>query len=81
VLLSNHTRDIRWRSLSERESINVIDPLPYIGADTIIARDIDKIITFASPRNSTAQLSIIRPDRSGSLHPSISIEVDEQSVG
>jgi hypothetical protein len=67
ALLSNHTLDIRWRSLSvsakrrrcqrgasalaERESFNVIDPLPYIGADTVIARNMDDIITFTSPRN------------------------------
>jgi hypothetical protein len=64
ALLFNHTPYIRWRSLSERESFDVIDPLPYIGADTVIARDMDDIITFASPRNQTAQISVVRPDRS-----------------
>ena len=43
ALLSNHTPDIR--------AFDVIDPQPYIGADTVIAREMDDIITFASPRN------------------------------
>jgi ketosteroid isomerase-like protein len=43
ALLSNYTPDIR--------AFNFIDPQPYIGADTVIAREMDDIITFASPRN------------------------------
>ena len=38
ALLSNHTPDIHWRSRSERESFDVIDPLQYIGADTVRER-------------------------------------------
>ena len=56
ALLFNHTPDIR--------AFDVIDPLPYIGADTVIARDMDDMITFASPRNQIEQLSAVRPDRS-----------------
>jgi hypothetical protein len=51
ALLSNHTSDIK--------AFDVIDPLPYIGADTVIAREMDDIITFASPRNQTAQPSVV----------------------
>jgi hypothetical protein len=47
TLLSNHTPAIRWRSLSERELCDVIDPEQYTGADTVIAREMDEIITFA----------------------------------
>ncbi len=43
ALLSNNTPDIR--------AFDLIDPQPYIGADTVIAREMDDIITFASPRN------------------------------
>lgn len=50
TLLSERTPDIL--------AFDAIDPLPYIGADTVIARDMDDIITFASPRNSTAQIII-----------------------
>ena len=39
ALLFNHTPDIR--------AFDVIDPQPCIGADTVIARDMDDIITFA----------------------------------
>ncbi len=48
-----------------------------------VAMDRDEIITFASPANPTAQLSVIRPDESGAPHPSVSIEVadvDEMHV-
>lgn len=39
--------------------------------------DMDEIITFASPSNPTVQLSVVRPDHSGTLHPSVSIEVTD----
>ena len=47
ALLSNHKPDIRL--------FDDIDPLQYMGADTVIAREMDDIITFASPRKQTAQ--------------------------
>jgi hypothetical protein len=67
ALLSDRPRDIHWHSLSlsakrrlrvggasalaERESFDEIARQQYIGADTVIAREMDEIITFASPRN------------------------------
>jgi hypothetical protein len=45
ALLSDYPRDIRWHSLSD------INPQQYIGAEMVIAREMDDIITFASPCN------------------------------
>jgi catechol 2,3-dioxygenase-like lactoylglutathione lyase family enzyme len=42
-----------------------------------IAMDMDEIITFASPSNPTAQLSVVRSDKSGAPHPSVSLEVTD----
>ena len=53
ALLSDRTSDI--------QSMTSIDRQQYIGADTVIAREMDDIITFASPRNQTEQLSVVCP--------------------
>src|SRR2546428_10863231 len=39
-----------------------------------VGMDVGWIITFVSPTNQTAQISILRSDQSG-IHPNISIEV------
>ncbi|TMI77042.1 MAG: glyoxalase [Bacillati bacterium ANGP1] len=39
-----------------------------------VGMDLGWIITFVSPTNQTAQISILRSDQSG-IHPNISIEV------
>ncbi len=44
AFLPEHTPDIL--------AFDVIAPPPYIGADLAIARDMDNIITFASPRKT-----------------------------
>jgi hypothetical protein len=51
ALLSNHTPDILSILQGRGYANDVIDSQPYIGADTVIAREMDDIITFASPRN------------------------------
>jgi predicted enzyme related to lactoylglutathione lyase len=35
------------------------------------------IVTFAAPDNPTAQISVLREDASASVHPDVSIEVDD----
>jgi predicted enzyme related to lactoylglutathione lyase len=35
------------------------------------------IVTFAAPDNPTAQISVVREDASASVHPDVSIEVDD----
>ncbi len=37
--------------------------------------DSEWIMTFASPTNSTAQLSVMKEDATATVHPDISIEV------
>lgn len=44
-----------------------------------VAMDMDWIITFVSPTNPTAQISLISRDPSG-IHPNISIEVNDVDV-
>jgi hypothetical protein len=51
ALLSNHTPDIRAFDVIVGVASPLENPQPYIGADTVIAREMDDIITFASPRN------------------------------
>jgi catechol 2,3-dioxygenase-like lactoylglutathione lyase family enzyme len=40
-----------------------------------VAMDMGWIITFASPANATAQISVVRPDESGAPHPDFTVEV------
>ncbi len=40
-----------------------------------VAMDMGWIVTFASPTNPTAQVSIIREDASAAVHPHLSVEV------
>jgi|SRR5699024_6667873 len=42
-----------------------------------VAMDMDWIITFASENNSTAQISVIKPEVTDAPHPDISIEVED----
>ena len=42
-----------------------------------VGMDMDWIVTFVSPSNPTAQLSLIRDDASAHMHPDASIEVDD----
>jgi catechol 2,3-dioxygenase-like lactoylglutathione lyase family enzyme len=42
-----------------------------------VVMDLDWIVTFAAPRNPTAQVSVMRCDASASLHPDASIEVGD----
>ena len=41
-----------------------------------VAMDLGWIMTFASPSNPTAQISIVRNDPSG-IHPDLSVEVED----
>jgi len=41
-----------------------------------IAMDMGWVITFVSPTNPTAQITVIRDDHSANVHPQMSIEVD-----
>jgi catechol 2,3-dioxygenase-like lactoylglutathione lyase family enzyme len=45
----------------------------FLGMD--MAMKMDQIITFVSPNNPTAQLSVIRNEKPETPHPNISIEV------
>ena len=45
----------------------------FLGLEVVMERD--DIVTFASPTNSTAQISVVRCDKSNVLRPNISIEV------
>ena len=49
----------------------------YEGLGFELAMDMDWIVTFASPANRTAQLSLIREDASAPVHPDASIEVED----
>lgn len=42
-----------------------------------VGMDMDWIVTFVSPSNPAAQLSLIREDASAHVHPDASIEVDD----
>ena len=42
-----------------------------------VAMDMGWIVTFASPSNATAQLSVIRPSTDSAIQPDISIEVSD----
>jgi catechol 2,3-dioxygenase-like lactoylglutathione lyase family enzyme len=42
-----------------------------------IAMDMDWVITFVSPSNPTAQITVMRSAESGAFHPQMSIEVDD----
>jgi hypothetical protein len=39
--------------------------------------DMDWVITFVSPYNPTAQVTVMRSAESGAFHPQMSIEVDD----
>jgi predicted enzyme related to lactoylglutathione lyase len=47
----------------------------FLGLD--IAMDMGWIVTFASPANPTAQLTLLGDSGSAAPHPNISIEVDD----
>ena len=40
-----------------------------------VAMDMGWIVTFASPANPTAQISILRADESSAVHPHLTVEV------
>jgi catechol 2,3-dioxygenase-like lactoylglutathione lyase family enzyme len=42
-----------------------------------VAMDMGWIVTFASPENPTAQVSILRPDNAGAPQPDFTVEVDD----
>lgn len=42
-----------------------------------LAMDMGWILTFVSPRNPTAQITLMQPPASGTLNPNVSIEVDD----
>jgi predicted enzyme related to lactoylglutathione lyase len=42
-----------------------------------LAMDMDWIVTFVSPTNPSAQVSLIRQDASAPVHPDASVEVDD----
>lgn len=47
----------------------------FLGLEIAMSRD--EIITFASPTNRTAQISIMRHDQSKTPHPDVSVEVTD----
>src|SRR4029434_8585196 len=71
--------------------MNIIRVVPDIKSDRIqesrhfyacflgfqIAMDMDWVITFVSPSNPTAQVTVMRSAESGAFHPQMSIEVDD----
>src|SRR5262245_66527656 len=71
--------------------MNIIRVVPDIKSDRIqesrdfyagflgvqIAMDMDWVITFVSPSNPTAQVTVMRSAVSGAFHPQMSIEVDD----
>ncbi len=42
-----------------------------------VVMDLDWIVTFAAPENSAAQLSVMHGDKTASVEPDASIEVDD----
>jgi catechol 2,3-dioxygenase-like lactoylglutathione lyase family enzyme len=42
-----------------------------------VAMDLGWIVTYSSPRNPTAQISVMRDDASADVQPDVSIEVDD----
>ena len=40
-----------------------------------VAMDMGWIVTFASPANATAQISVVRPDETGTPQPDFTVEV------
>jgi catechol 2,3-dioxygenase-like lactoylglutathione lyase family enzyme len=42
-----------------------------------IGMDLDWVMTFVSPSNPTAQITLVRDDDPGSVQPQLSIEVDD----
>jgi catechol 2,3-dioxygenase-like lactoylglutathione lyase family enzyme len=71
--------------------MNIIRVVPDIKSDRIqesrdfyagflgfqIAMDMDWVITFVSPSNPSAQVTVMRSAESGAFNPQISIEVDD----
>jgi hypothetical protein len=71
--------------------MNIIRVVPDIKSDRIqesrdfyagflgfqIAMDMDWVITFVSPSNPTAQVTVMQSAESGAFHPQMSIEVDD----
>lgn len=47
----------------------------FLGFEVAMQRE--EIITFVSPNNPTAQISVIRPNESQAPHPYISVEVND----
>lgn len=47
----------------------------FLGLEVVMERD--EIVTFASPTNSTAQISVVRYDEPNVPRPNISIEVTD----
>ena len=45
--------------------------------DMEVTMERDEIISFASPDNVTAQLSVIRDEKSNAPHPNVSVEVSD----
>lgn len=61
--------DIATERLAESRSFYT----EFLGFD--IAMDTDAIVTFISPENPTAQISLTKPGANGPVEPAISIEV------
>lgn len=47
----------------------------FLGFDVAMERE--EVITFASPGNPTAQISLLRKDAPPLLHPNLSVEVND----
>jgi catechol 2,3-dioxygenase-like lactoylglutathione lyase family enzyme len=47
----------------------------FLGFD--VAMDMGWVLTFVSPRNPTAQITLVRRPEEGAPHPSLSIEVED----
>lgn len=47
----------------------------FLGFD--IAMDLGWVLTFASPSNPTAQITLVRGSENATVHPNLSIEVED----
>jgi catechol 2,3-dioxygenase-like lactoylglutathione lyase family enzyme len=63
--------DIRSRSIEESREFYV----DFLGFE--VAMDLGFVMTFASPRNPTAQITVMQDDGQQTLWPDVSIEVDD----
>ena len=52
--------------------------MEFLGFD--VAMDMGWVLTFASPSNPTAQITLVRGSEKATLHPNLSIEVEDDAV-